>query len=705
VAVQPSTIYTLSYWLRTRDATWFPSVSIYQYTGTGAQTGIRLMADANIDHEDNEWMRVTYRFQTMPKATKIQVRVFLYTDTTGTFWFDDFNLDQGQAALYPFQAGFPVNATGWVRFSSPAVVDLEGDGDRELLIGAGSGVNGWYADGSRLANFPLATGDRMIVSQIAVGNLDSNPDLEIVAGTRTPVYDGQGRVFAWHHTGSLMSGWPKSVAWNTGASNNDSWISTVALGDLDGDKDLEIVAGTTNNASGDPSGSTAVPNLYAWHANGTLVGGNWPNWHTSAGIYGAVAIGDLNGNGLADVFLGRDFYHLYAYAANGTYLPGWPIRTFVNGNDGDYHEDLRIGYSVSAPILADLENDGQVEAIVAGSVAGPGNVTTILNSGLVVLEPDGSRRAGWEQAALGAGVVAYETLPRQAPAVADLNKDGKLEIVVATEDGWIRAYKPDKTVLWAFNYTQGETLFASEPVIGDITGDGKPNIVFSTYVPASDMRSQAVGLWGLNADGSLMAGFPMPFGSLGGQSAPTLADLDRDGDVEILAATRDGQLFVWDVPAAYDSLRMPWPTGRHDVLRSAAYVWQGPDFNQTRMFAVPGAAPTGARVNFTIQVITTMPVTYPILMTNTVPSGLSYIPGTLAATSGTVSAAGNVLRWNGVLSKTTEAVITYGVVIDTVATTRIENTAIIDVVGWGRLVRTSSVYPNGYSVFMPVVLR
>ena len=196
------------------------------------------------------------------------------------------------------------------------------------------------------------------------------------------------------------------------SSYNDSWISTVALGDLDGDKDWEIVAGTTNNAARDPEGSTAVPNLYAWHANGTLVGGNWPNWHTSAGIYGAVTIGDLNGDGLADVFLGRDFYHLYAYAANGTYLPGWPIRTFVNGNDGDYHSDLRIEYSSSAPILADLENDGQMEAIVAGTVMGPGNLTTFLNSGLVVLEPDGSRKPGWEHAALGTGIMPYGDLPR-----------------------------------------------------------------------------------------------------------------------------------------------------------------------------------------------------------------------------------------------------------------------------------------------------
>ena len=142
-------------------------------------------------------------------------------------------------------------------------------------------------------------------------------------------------------------------------------------------------------------------------------------------------------------------------------------------------------YGFGAPIVADLERDGTMEYIVVGDVKGPGPglQDSIINSGMLVLEPDGIRRQGWETAALGDGILVHQDLPLQAPAVADLDNDGQLEIIVATHDGWIRAYKAGKTVLWAFNYTQGAVLFASEPVIGDIDGDGALEVIFGTYVP------------------------------------------------------------------------------------------------------------------------------------------------------------------------------------------------------------------------------
>jgi len=173
----------------------------------------------------------------MPDADRIRVRLFLWTNTTGTFWFDDFSLDQGLPARYPFQDGFPVAASGSIFFCSPAVADVDGDGDNELLVGGGNRVDGWDDTGAWLPGFPLATGDRHIVGHRALADLDGDRDLEIVAGTRTPVANGQGRVFVWHHTGTLLGGWPKSVAWEPQYSHNDSRVTSVVLADIDGDDD------------------------------------------------------------------------------------------------------------------------------------------------------------------------------------------------------------------------------------------------------------------------------------------------------------------------------------------------------------------------------------------------------------------------------------------------------------------------------------
>ena len=65
----------------------------------------------------------------------------------------------------------------------------------------------------------------------------------------------------------------------------------------------------------------AAPNLYAWHVNGSLVAGQWPTWYSKAGIYGLIAAGDLNGDDIADVAVGRDHHYLTAYNPTAKHCP------------------------------------------------------------------------------------------------------------------------------------------------------------------------------------------------------------------------------------------------------------------------------------------------------------------------------------------------------------------------------------------------
>ncbi|MDO9087612.1 MAG: FG-GAP-like repeat-containing protein [Anaerolineaceae bacterium] len=706
VPILPSNEYSLIYWLRTANATWYPRVVLWQYDINKNFIGTYLVAYANIGNGNNDWKAVNYLFQTRPDAAYLRLRIYLDIDTSGTFWFDDFSLNDGGPALFPFQTGFPVLATGAVWLSSPTVADINQDGNNELLIGAGNAVNVWTKLGIPISSYRISSSDRYILAQIAIADLDKDNRMEIVAGTRALELEGQCRVFAWNDDGSLMSGWPKSVDWNPQYSNSNCWITSVVLADIDGDNDLEIVASTTNNGAAYPTLPLDTPNLYAWHTDGSLVSG-WPNQQTTAGIYGAVAVGDLLGDGKANVVVGRDYLYLNAYASNGISLPGWPIRTFVNRNDGDYNTEQRIEFSVNAPIIADLDGDGNMEIIVAGHVKGPGNVDVKLNSALLVLEPDGIRRSGWESAALGNGILEQVDLPWQAPAVADLNHDGDLEIIIATEDGWIRAYQADKSIIWAFNYTQGSKIFATDPVVGDIDGDGEYEILFGTYVPEilSSDKDGPVRLWALKSNGSVMHGFPLIVPTPGMRAAPTLADLDGDGDLEILAATRSGQVFVWDTSTLYDPTRMPWPIGRHDLHRTATYKIMNP-LEASQKSVSQRYVNLNDVVTFTISLVNKSLSSETVIMIDTIPNGITYVSNSLIVSpSGGATITGNVINWNGTIPGSSTVEIIYKGKVSAEVPKVITNSAKINEGTNIAIVRSATIYANFISIFLPLLSR
>ena len=95
-------------------------------------------------------------------------------------------------------------------------------------------------------------------------------------------------------------------------------------------------------------------------------------------------------------------------------------------------------------------------------------------------------------------------------------------------------------------------------------------------------------------------------------------------------------------------------------------------------------------------------------LTDVLPAGLSYIPGTLEATLGNVDDSNSSqLHWTGVLGSTSEVTISY----ETIATVPqgelriIENTATLSGADIASIVMRASVIVNGKNVFLPTILR
>jgi subtilisin family serine protease len=132
------------------------------------------------------------------------------------------------------------------------------------------------------------------------------------------------------------------------------------------------------------------------------------------------------------------------------------------------------------------------------------------------------------------------------PLVADLDQDGKDEIVVA-EATQLEVYRAEGNLVLSWHKDVGEVIMPQQSA-GDLDGDKKLEIVFLAPDFYSGNTGREVKLYALHYDGSPLSGWPKllgrdnsdyqgagtPSDGIIGRSTPVLADLNKDGQMEII---------------------------------------------------------------------------------------------------------------------------------------------------------------------------
>ena len=306
----------------------------------------------------------------------------------------------------------------------------------------------------------------------------------------------------------------------------------------------------------------STPVLTEVGSNGSTSGASVPfasapfdGWLQSSGgatsdMWSSPAVGDVTGDGIPEIIVGGANSIVRVYSISGQLL--------VSIDPGGSDTPGGNGATDASPALGDINGDGVADIVVANT-GGIMAAYSFKNQQLVTLMNH------FEDRAFAAGPNGFFA----TPALGFVDGDNRLDIVTASWGQLIDAWSGSSAArIGGWPQWVKDTVWSS-PAIGDIDGDGVPEIVVGGDCDGSGIQQPCYGngrhggyIWVFNLDGSVKYNYFVADQVI--WSSPALVDLNGDGALDIVVGT--GSYYAY--PAGRKVIALNGKTG--------ALMWEAP---------------------------------------------------------------------------------------------------------------------------------